>query len=134
LSSRQFLYFWHTGKMINVRETFLCRHNEAPAELLLILDGVVSIRKNGLEIATLERGDFVAEMSFLTGEPASADAFVVGKARCVVWSHDKLRQLEELDRDLFMKLQLVLGRDISHKLREAHPTRAYTATEKRSAF
>jgi hypothetical protein len=118
LNSREFLYFWNTGKTITVHDEVLCRENENQDELLLILDGKVSIQKDSQEVAQLTRGSFVAEMSFLTGSPASADAVGIGDVRCIVWSQEKVAQLQDLNRDLLMKLQLVLGRDISAKLKE----------------
>lgn len=113
---KEFLYFWNTGKTINVTDEFLCRENQHQDELMLILDGCVSVRKNGQEIAKLTRGSFVAEMSFLTGEPASADVVNQENTRCIVWSKDKLKLLEQLNQTLLMKLQVTLGKDLTHKL------------------
>ncbi|MCP4196766.1 MAG: hypothetical protein GY762_06405 [Proteobacteria bacterium] len=43
------------------------------SELLLILDGKVSVIKRDVQVAELSRGSFVADMSFMTAEPATAD-------------------------------------------------------------
>jgi len=102
--------------MINVEDEYLCRENQYQNELMLILDGNVSVRKDGHEITKLQRGSFVGEMSFLTGEPASADVVNVEKIQCIVWSKDKLKQLEQLNQALLMKLQVTLGKDLTHKL------------------
>ena len=40
--------------------------------LLLVLDGISCVEFDGKKIAFLDRGSFIAEISFLTGEPASA--------------------------------------------------------------
>jgi len=85
---------------------------------MLILDGQVSVRKNGNEIAKLKRGSFVAEMSFMTGEPSSADVVNSEKTRCIVWSKEKLKHLEQLNQDLLMKLQVTLGKDLTYKLQK----------------
>ncbi len=118
LKEREFLYFWNTGKTISVADEFLCKENMHQDELMLILDGRVSVRKKGHEIAKLTRGSFVAEMSFLTGEPASADVVNEENARCIVWSKDKLKHLEQLNPALLMKLQVTLGKDLTHKLQD----------------
>lgn len=118
LKEREFLYFWNTGKTINVVNEFLCKENQCQDELMLILDGRVSVRKKGHEIAKLTRGSFVAEMSFLTGEPASADVVNEEKTRCIVWSKDKLKHLEQLNQALLMKLQVMLGKDLTYKLQK----------------
>ena len=116
LKEREFLYFWNTGKTISVKDEFLCRENQHQDELMLILDGQVSVRKNGNEIAKLKRGSFVAEMSFMTGEPSSADVVKTENTRCIVWSKEKLKHLEQLNQDLLMKLQVTLGKDLTFKL------------------
>jgi hypothetical protein len=116
LKEREFLYFWNTGKTISVKDEFLCRENQYQDELMLILDGQVSVRKNGNEIAKLKRGSFVAEMSFMTGEPSSADVVKTENTRCIVWSKEKLKHLEQLNQDLLMKLQVTLGKDLTFKL------------------
>ena len=118
LKEREFLYFWNTGKTISVTDEFLCRENQYQDELMLILDGQVSVRKNGNEIAKLKRGSFVAEMSFMTGEPSSADVVNSEKTRCIVWSKEKLKHLEQLNQDLLMKLQVTLGKDLTYKLQK----------------
>jgi len=118
LKEREFLYFWNTGKTISVTEKFLCRENQYQEELMLILDGQVSVRKNGNEIAKLKRGSFVAEMSFMTGEPSSADVVNSEKTRCIVWSKEKLKHLQQLNQDLLMKLQVTLGKDLTYKLQK----------------
>lgn len=118
LKEREFLYFWNTGKMINVADEFLCRENQYQNELMLILEGNVSVRKNGHEIARLKRGSFVGEMSFLTGKPASADVVNMDKTQCIVWSKDKLKQLGQLNQALLVKLQVTLGKDLTYKLQE----------------
>ena len=118
LKEREFLYFWNTGKTICVTDEFLCRENQHQDELMLILDGQVSVRKNGNEIAKLKRGSFVAEMSFMTGEPSSADVVNSEKTRCIVWSKEKLKHLQQLNQDLLMKLQVTLGKDLTYKLQK----------------
>lgn len=118
LKEREFLYFWNTGKTISITDEFLCRENQYQDELMLILDGQVSVRKNGNEIAKLKRGSFVAEMSFMTGEPSSADVVNLEKTRCIVWSKEKLKHLQQLNQDLLMKLQVTLGKDLTFKLQK----------------
>ena len=118
LKEREFLYFWNTGKTISIVDGFICKENQHQDELMLILDGHVSVRKNGHEIAELKRGNFVAEMSFLTGEPASADVVNEEKIKCIVWSKDNLKRLEKLNQALLIKLQVTLGKDLTHKLQK----------------
>lgn len=43
-------------------------------ELFIILSGEINIHKDGRNLATLKRGDFLGEMALLDNEPRSADA------------------------------------------------------------
>ena len=46
---------------------------------LLVLDGISCVEFDGKKIAFLDCGSFIAEISFLTGEPASADVRTDGQ-------------------------------------------------------
>ncbi len=118
LTTREFIYFWNMGKNITIEDKYLCRRNEIQKELLLILEGEVSILKDDVQVAKLTRGCFVAEMSFLTGEPASADVKCVGHVKCISWSQLKIHNLNHINSGLLMKIQLILGKDLSKKVKK----------------
>ena len=46
---------------------------DTQADLMLILNGKADVMRDDKKIATLERGQFIAEISYITGQPASAD-------------------------------------------------------------
>lgn len=119
MSRREFLYLWEMGNPRSVDGAQLVREGEPQRDLWLMVDGEAVVRKGGAEIARLRRGQFVAEMSFLSGEPASADVVADGPVRCLVWPQDKLRALRQLNPHLLIKLQHVLGRDLTGKIRGA---------------
>jgi len=49
----------------------------------VILEGEVTIRSDGREVAVLGRGDFFGEVSVLLGEPPSADVVALHRMRCL---------------------------------------------------
>lgn len=117
LSPREFLYFWETGRFREVDGGRIIREGEEQKELSLIVDGRVGVVKDEREIARLSRGNFIAEMSFLTEEPASADVRAEGIVRYVSWDQAKLASLKQVNPELLIKLQAILGKDLSRKLK-----------------
>ena len=122
MSRREFLFFWQRGTINEVCDTWITREGERQNELSLILSGTVQVVKNGSAIARLSRGSFIAEMSFLTGEPASADVIAQGRVHCISWQQETLRSLEQANPQLLIKIQGVLGRDLVDKIRTASGT------------
>lgn len=117
MTPREFLYFWETGRFREVDGGRIIREGEEQKELSLIVDGKVSVVKDGREVARLSRGNFIAEMSFLTDEPASADVCAEGLVRIVSWDQDKLANLKQVNPNLLIQLQAILGKDLSRKLK-----------------
>jgi len=119
MSRREFLYLWEMGNPGMSDGTQLVREGEPQRDLVLLLNGEVVVRKDGQELARLSRGQFVAEMSFVSGEPASADVIANGRVDFIAWPQDKLRTLQQLNPGLLVKLQHILGRDLTSKVKAA---------------
>ena len=117
MSKRQFLYFWQIGKEETQEPGTIVSEGDALDKVMLILSGTASVIKNGREIAELTRGSFVAEMSFLSGEPASADVACEQPVTVITWSQENLRNLKSLNFELWMKIQHVLSKDLVGKIK-----------------
>ena len=117
MSKREFKEFWNLGQSQLVRDTQLCERGEVLEDIMLLVDGTVEILSNGKHITNLDKGNFVAEMSFLTGEPASADVVAKGIVNYMSWSQEKLYSLEERNTNLYIKIHLILGKDLAYKLK-----------------
>ena len=117
MSKKEFLYFWQTGNARVVQDQLLIREGERQEDVSLILSGCVAVLKGGRTLAELGRGSFVAEMSFLTGDPASADVQASGEVEYVSWQQEKLRGLKMLNPGLYMKIQHILGKDLAGKVK-----------------
>ena len=87
--------------------------------LFFLISGRARVEKGGQTIATLSRGSFAAGLSFLSREPASADVLAEGAVEFNSWNQKKLRRLNKIDPELYVKIQGILGRDISNKMRAA---------------
>ncbi|MBN2704043.1 MAG: cyclic nucleotide-binding domain-containing protein [Pontiellaceae bacterium] len=119
MSHNEFFYFWQTGQTDVATDQMMIKKGDRQEELSLILSGRVEVVKAQRKIAELERGSFVAEMSFLTGEPASADVQAVGEVGYISWQQEKLRNLKLLNPSLYMKIQQILGKDLADKMKAA---------------
>ncbi len=114
---REFLNLWHMGSIDSIENGRLIKDGHKQKKLYLILSGRVRVEKDGALITYLGRGAFLAEMSFLTGEPATADVFAEGEVRYMFWEQQKLNDLKKINADLIIKLQNILGKDLTEKVK-----------------
>lgn len=68
-----------------VQKKYIIKENQHQHMLVLLLDGSALVFKNKKVIAQVKRGDFIAEMSFMSGEAAIADVAAVEKVRFIYW-------------------------------------------------
>lgn len=85
--------------------------------LMAIASGRVSVRVDEREVARLGEGEFVGEMSFLTGNLTSASVAALEPTRYVTWTRSDLQGLLEDSPMLALKVQQILGADVVEKLR-----------------
>ena len=116
MTPREFVYFWGLGQIKEAGADVLIRQGEHQDELMLLLSGSVDVVKSGKFITQLSKGNFMSEMSFITGEEASASVRSSGYVQYVAWSRTKLNNLKKLNPQLSIKLQGILGRDLINKI------------------
>lgn len=119
MSPKDFLDFWRMGSIHDIADNTIVRKGERQTNLLLILSGQVNVIRDGHLVARMERGSFVAEMSFLTGEPATADVNAQESVTYIAWGQESLRQLQQTNPQLLLKIQGVLGKDLITKIHQA---------------
>jgi hypothetical protein len=86
-------------------------------EMMVLTDGELEVRKGDKVLARLKPGQFVGEMSFLTGDKAGADVVSAGAAKLMSWPQDALEKFLAKNGVLSFKVRGVLGRDVVTKLR-----------------
>jgi CRP-like cAMP-binding protein len=87
------------------------------ADMMVLKQGALEVRVADRVIARLNPGQFVGEMSFLSGEKATADVVATEPSRLMVWSQETLNEFLARRAGLAFKLRGVLGRDVVAKLR-----------------
>jgi CRP-like cAMP-binding protein len=85
--------------------------------LMVIMRGEVHVRaKDGL-VASLREGQFIGEMSYLTGSVPTVEVVAARPTRYASIESAELRKLLEQSAELRASVQSILGMDLVHKLR-----------------
>lgn len=119
MSKREFFYFWQIGNEVDYEPGIIVKEGSPQNSVMLMLQGSASVEKNGKDIAELARGSFIAEMSFLSEDPASADVSCYVPVKVMTWDRDNLLNLKRLNFELWMKIQHVLSKDLVGKVKQA---------------
>ena len=119
LMPAEFLRLWRDGEKHTAVDTQLVREGTRPDALLFLLSGSVSVRRQGRQLAELSPGNFIAEMSLLTGEKTTADVVALGSIEYMAWPTGKLTRLRQRSPILWSKIQSVLGHDLVEKIRRS---------------
>ena len=119
LTAPEFLRLWSWGERKTVRDRQLTTHNEHPQALYFLLSGEVAIHQGDRELTRLPPGNFVGEMSLLTGKVATADVCAVGEVEYIEWPMQQLARVRKQNPILWTKIQSVLGHDLVEKIKRA---------------
>lgn len=94
------------------------------SDLMFIAEGVVQIERGGQIVAVCGPGDFLGEMSFVTGGPASATAVVVKPLRYLAFDQVRLRTALAADSELKQAMDASFNRNLVGKLVKSGSTSA----------
>jgi hypothetical protein len=97
--------------------TVLTREGEAVDSIFLLVEGAAAVESGGRTVAILQAGAFAGEMSFLSGEPASATVTTIKDSRAFVVRQCVLRDLMHKSAEMRMGLQDRFNRELISKLR-----------------
>ena len=115
-TNRQFLYFWDQGKVGFVENKTIIKAGDIQKDLMLVLNGTAEVKRDATVIAQLERGQFIAEISYITGKTASADVVVKEKLSYMIWDRETLDNLRKTKPAIMDKLDRILTLDMADKL------------------
>jgi len=115
-TDRQFLYFWDHGKIGFVENTTIIKAGDIQKDLMLVLNGTAKVMRDKDVIAKLKRGQFIAEISYITGKTASADVEVGEGLTYMTWDREILDNLRKTKPVIMEKLDRILTLDIAEKL------------------
>ena len=116
-TTKEFMNFWNLGIYKDSSDSLLIKEGEKQNHLYLIIDGQVTVKRNDKILNSLGRGKFVAEMSLITNEPATADIYSDKKMKYICWNQDELKHFQVSNKDLWIKLHNILSKDLIHKIK-----------------
>jgi hypothetical protein len=97
----------------------LVRRGEDLEKLMVLESGAACVEVDGRPVAPLKPGQFIGEMSFLTGEHPNADVVTLAESRVVSWERRELRAMLGGNAELRAAVQMVIGADLALKLKPA---------------
>ena len=116
-TTKEFINFWSLGTYKNSNNELLIKEGEKQNKLYLIIDGKVTVKRNKKILNSLSRGKFIAEMSLITNEPATADIYADKKMKYISWNQDELKHFQITNKELWIKLHNILSKDLIDKIK-----------------
>ena len=86
-------------------------------KLYLIFQGSVEVKTDGNIKAHLRDGGFMGEMSYITGNPTSADIVALEDTKYLSWSKSELEHFFQKHPSIKNVIQAILGVDMAEKLK-----------------
>jgi CRP-like cAMP-binding protein len=97
-------------------DSVLMEEGEEKPQLVFVASGAASVEKSGTLVGVCGPGDFLGEMSFLTGRPASATVRVANEIRCCVFDPGVLKALTQKNPGIRQALEFSFNRNLVGKL------------------
>jgi hypothetical protein len=102
-------------KTVSKGDTLVAEHQDLE-HLMLVYDGTATIHLDGKPLTHLRDNNFIGEMSFLTGNPASATVKAATHMRIITWRKSELYDLMAKEPELKSGLQTLFSHDLVGKL------------------
>lgn len=116
-SPLQFKKLLKHGKYLSFEKgDYLIKEKEVVEKLSLICSGKVEIVHDDKVVAYCTAGNIVGELSFLSGNPATANVKAAEKGLCLCWDQKDLKKLLEKDEEIFAKFQLTFNEELAKKI------------------
>lgn len=117
LANRQFLLFWGLGEDAELPPGPLVTEGEAVDRLLVLIDASATVSVRGNPVAKLQPLQFVGEMAFVSGAPASATVTLDEVGNVHWWAFSDIEILKALEPNMVAPLLGSINRDLAAKLR-----------------
>lgn len=94
----------------------LIEEDTCPEHLKFVIEGEASVLRGGRQIGFVKKGDFLGEMSYLTGQKASASVFTTQATRFLSFDRKILREHLERNPEVRHALESSFNRNLVDKL------------------
>jgi hypothetical protein len=119
----EFMKLMRVGKWLDAKQGEILATEKKPIDsIMLIYNGQVAVESNGKEVAKLKDGNFIGEVSFITGGAATATVKALQPTRYVAWPKEAISQLLNRNPSMRFAMQAMLSTDLSKKLMHRAPS------------
>ncbi len=119
----EFMKLMRIGKWLEAKQgETLADEKQSLNAVMLIYNGLVGVETNGKEVAKLKDGNFIGEVSFITGGQATATVRALMPTRYIAWPKEAISQLLNRNPSLRFAMQAMLSTDLSKKLMHRAPS------------
>ena len=116
MTSREFLYLLRMCELIKSDSKTIIIAGENQTDLLFMLNGNCIVTKEEDTIATIKRGQFIGELSYITSQPASATVTADGQISYLSWNQEQMKTIKHTNPSFYAKFHHTLTRDIANKI------------------
>lgn len=95
---------------------------QALDSVMMIYNGRLSVEVKGKQLAELQDGNFIGEVSFISGGEATATVRATEPTRYLTWKKKDIDQLLKRNPGMRLALQAMLSTDLSRKLANRTPS------------
>jgi hypothetical protein len=119
----EFMKLMRIGKWLEAKEGEVLAVEKQPINsVMLIYNGLVGVETNGKEVATLKDGNFIGEVTFITGGQATATVRALMPTRYIAWPKEAISQLLNRNPSMRFAMQAMLSTDLTKKLMHRAPS------------
>jgi len=119
----EFMKLMRVGKWLEAKKGEILATEQKPIDsVMLIYNGLVGVESQGKEVAKLKDGNFIGEVSFITGGAATATVRALQPTRYVAWPKEAIKQLLNRNPSMKFAMQAMLSTDLSKKLMHRAPS------------
>ena len=89
---------------------------EKPADLVYVVQGQAEVIRHGENVGSIGPGDFIGEMSYLSGEPATATVTTTSRVRYLAFEQEALRAYLGRNAEIRHAMEAGFNRNLVGKL------------------
>jgi CRP-like cAMP-binding protein len=107
----------------------LTKQDHAVDSLFFLCSGRASVEVNGSFETYLEKGSFIGEIAYLTGNLATATVVIDEPSRVLAFSKQRMAKVTNTDSRIAGIIYELLGRDLAQKMRRSNTRRVLLQDE-----
>jgi hypothetical protein len=119
----EFMKLMRIGKWSEAKQGQTLAVEQQPLDsVMLIYNGRLSVEAKGKQVAQLKDGNFIGEVSYITGGAATATVRALEPTRYLSWLKTDITKLLNRNPSMRLAMQAMLSTDLSKKLARRAPT------------